>query len=164
LLFLVLIAALALIVASLTARHGPSKGGVVLSFSGYTNPPNRTSRFALFSISNQDSSPIVWRGRWVEVEGSQYLKAPVINSNLPFFNGPTLGRGRSLTVAIGEPLEEGRWRFSVLWGRYTLKVRLLDFASKHNLRTRIGRFSFLDAQQILNPTNYMTNSSTWLTK
>jgi hypothetical protein len=81
-----------------------------------------------------------------------------MDPNLPFFNGPTLGRGRSLAVASGEPVDEGRWRFSVLGGRHTLKARLLDFASKHNLRTGIGRFSFLDAQQILNPTNYTTNS------
>ncbi len=164
LLFFVLIAALVLLVASLAFRRGPGRRGIIMSFSGYTNLPNNSMRFALFSISNQDSSAIVWRGSWVEVEGSQYHKAPGMNPHLPFFAAPTLGAGSSLTVAIGEPLDEGRWRFAVLWARYTFKARLLDFASKHKLPTGVGRFSFLDVQQVLNPTNYMTNSSTWLTR
>jgi hypothetical protein len=164
LLILVLVSALVLLVASLAARRGPGRRGVIMSFSGYTNLPNNSLRFALFSISNQDSAAIVWRGSWVEVEGSQSLKAPVMNPNLPFFPARTLRGGGSVTMATGEPVEEGRWRFSVLWGRYTLKVWLLDFASKHNLPMGVGRFSFLDPQQILNPTNYVTNSSPWLTK
>lgn len=164
LLVLVLVAGLVLLLGSLAARRRPGKRGVIISFSGYTNLPNNAMRFALFSISNQDSSAIVWRGSWVEVEGSPNHKAPGMNPNLPFFAAPTLRSGGALAVAIGEPLEEGRWRFSVLSGRYALKVRLLDFASKHKLPTRVGRFSFLDAQQILNPTNYVTNSSAWLTK
>lgn len=84
--------------------------------------------------------------------------------NLAYFPCSCQGVYVAIIVAIGEPAEEGRWRFAVLWGRYTLKARLLDFASKHKLPTGVGRFSFLDAQQIFNPANYATNSSTWLTK
>jgi len=164
LLALVLIAAPVLLVVSLTAKRQSGTGGLVLSFVGYTNLPNNATRFALFSMRNQAPLPIRWRGNWVELEGSQYNNAPVINPSLPFFSNPMMKRGGELTVAIGEPLEEGRWRFAVLWSPYGLKERALDFAMKHRLPTRIGRWSVIDAQQILNPTNFVTNSSTWLAK
>jgi hypothetical protein len=87
-----------------------------------------------------------------------------MNPSLPWFTGPTLKKADSLTVAIGEPSEKDRWRFVVLCRRYTLKERLLDFAYKHQLPTSVGRFSLIDAQAILNPTNFITNSSIWLAK
>ena len=163
-LILVLIAALVLVVASLVSKRQSGKAGLALSFAGYTNLPNNPTRFALFSMHNQESLPFRWRGNWVEVEGSPCNKAPVINPSLPSFSAPVLNRGHELTVAIGEPLEESRWRFVVLWSRYGLKERALDFAMKHRLPAGLGRLSIIDAQQILNPTNFITNSSIWLAK
>ena len=136
--------------------------GIVISFAGYTNLPNDTLRFALFSVSNQDSAPIRLRGNWVEVEGVQYPKAPTINPGLPWSTGPTLKRGVSLALAVGEPSEAGRWRFCLRFSPCTLKERLLDYAFKHNLPTKLGPLLILDSQQILNPTNFITNYSPWL--
>ena len=136
--------------------------GIVISFAGYTNLPNDALRFALFSVSNQDSATIRWRGNWVEVEGVQYPKAPTINPGLPWSTGPTLKRGVSLALAVGEPSEAGRWRFCLRFSPYTLKERLLDYAFKHNLPTKLGPLLILDSQQILNPTNFITNYSPWL--
>jgi hypothetical protein len=161
---LVFIATLVFLVMSLADRGGSAKDSVVISFLGYTNLPNNSTRFALFSLHNQDSLSCRWRGNWVELEGSQYNKAPTMNPTLPWFTGMTLKQGDKLIVAIGEPLEEGKWRFSVLHSRYKLKERLLDFAFKHKLPTGIGRFSIIDSQQILSPTNSITNSSPWLVK
>src|SRR5438445_235200 len=134
---LALIAGLAILMFIL--GHRPTTGrGIVVSFGGYTNLPNATLRFALFSVSNQDSATIRWRGNWVEVEGVQYQKGPTINPGLPWSTRPTLKRGVSLALAVGEPSEAGRWRFCLRFSRYTLKERLLDYAFKHNLPMKLG--------------------------
>ena len=164
LILLILPVLLILLVVRLPNEHASVSRGITISFTGYTNLPNNTTRFALFSLRNQDSLPIRWRGNWVEVEGLQYNKAPTINRSLPWFAALALKRRDSLTVAVGEPLEEGRWRFSVLCSRYTLRARLLDYAFEYKLPTRVGRFTLLDSQQILSPTNSITNSSIWLAK
>ena len=121
LILLILSVLLILLVVRLPNEHASVSRGITISLTGYTNLPNNTTRFALFSLHNQDSLPIRWRGNWVEVEDSQYNKAPTINRSLPWFTALTLKRGDSLTVAVGEP-EEGRWRFSVLCSRYTLRA------------------------------------------
>jgi hypothetical protein len=158
---LALVGGLAILVLILSNRPTTCRG-IVVSFGGYTNLPNDALRFALFSVSNQDSAPIRWRGNWVEVEGVQYQKAPTINPGLLWSTRPTLKRGGSLALAVGEPSEAGRWRFCLRFSRYTLKERLLDYAFQHNLPTKLGPLLILDCQQILNPTNFITNYSPWL--
>lgn len=164
LLVFLVIAGLVTVVVSLVNKHAPGDRGIVVSFSGYTNLPNNATRFAIFSIHNQDSLAVRWRGNWVEVEGLQHNKAPTVNHSLPWFTAPTLRSGDSLTVAVGEPSDGGRWRLSVLRSRYKLKERCLDFVMTHKWPTGIGRLSLLNAQQILSPTNCVTNSSVWLEK
>src|SRR5258707_1393680 len=107
LLTLILVAALILLAVTFFNSRAPVKqAAIAISFIGYTNLPHNTVRFALFSIRNQDSLAIRWRGNWVEVEGLQTRKAPTINSGLPWFTALTLKRGDSLTVAASEPSEE----------------------------------------------------------
>src|SRR5882672_3652814 len=133
---LALVAGLAILM--LVVTNGPTNGrGIVASFAGYTNLPDNTLRFALFSVSNQDSAPIRWRGNWVEVEGSQSQKAPTINPGLPWFTSLTLKSGESLAIAVGEPSEAERWRFCLRYSRYTLKERLLDYSFQHRLPTKL---------------------------
>ncbi len=156
-----IIAALLVLAIIFGNRHRGGRG-VTVSFLGYTNLPNNSTRFALFSLHSQDTVATRWRGNWVEVEGLSYNKAPTVNVNLPWFSGTTLKQGDSLTIAVGEPAEARRWRFNVLSSRYALRERALDFAMKHKLPIGIGRFSVIDSQGILNPTNCTTNTSVWL--
>ncbi len=138
--------------------------GITVSFAGYTNPPNSTWRFALFSLGNPNGFPVRWRNNWVEVEGVPYNKAPIVNRSLPWFSNPTLKAGASLTVAVGQPNDDGRWRFTMVWVRYTWRERIFDFARVHRLPVQFGRLALVQPQQIYNPANNLTNCSAWLTK
>jgi hypothetical protein len=163
----VVVVAFALII--LSSRNSPRLDkAVTISFVGYTNPPNNTHRFALFSASNQGPYSIVWRGRWAEVEGSPEHQAETLN---PFLPGYTIERilkgGHSVTMAIGEPLDPmqvGRWRFAMGFSRYSFQERCLDLSSGHKFLTKLAWRLGVDGQRILSPSNQVTVSTTWLTK
>lgn len=66
-----------LVAVILAGRSKPSAtaSAIELTFVGYTNLPDNSLRFAIFSVSNQTAYAVRWRGDWVEVEGSPYRKA-----------------------------------------------------------------------------------------
>ena len=141
---------------------------VAITFVGYTNPPGDHLRFALFSVSNRAPYAVKWRGGWVEVEGNPEHKTETINPNLPgFTRPPILKAGGSLTMAIGEPFyqsDSGRWRFAMWYVPNNWRERWFDFSSRHNLPLGFGPIVFVDAQRMLNPTNFITVTTAWLTK
>jgi len=150
----------------LISKPAATTNAIAITFVGYTNLPANPTRFAVFSASNQAPYAVRWRGQWVEVEGEQNRKAPVINPTLPGLpRQPTLKAGGSIRMAIGEPFygsETGRWRFAMWFSRHTWQSRWLDFSFKHRLPLRLGPILLVDGQRILDPTNHVTVTSKWL--
>jgi len=163
----VLIGAWILIVLSQYRTPRPGKA-VIISFVGYTNAANTSRRFALFSASNQAPYSIVWRGNWVEVEGSPEHKGRTINPTLPGYRlEPILKGGHSLMMAVGEPLDSpqrDRWRFAMAFSRYKFEERLLDLSSGHKFLTKLVWRLGVDSQRILSPSNQVLVSTSWLRK
>ncbi len=163
-----MILALALVAIILVTRHHPlaTAQAVDVRFVSYTNPPGNNLRFALFSVSNQASYSVRWRGDWVEVEGSPYRKARTVNPKLPGYQyEPVLRAGEVLNFAVGEPLfdsEPARWRLCLSFSRYTPSERWLDFSFKHKVPFLLRRIVRVDSQQILSSSNHVTASSAWL--
>jgi hypothetical protein len=82
--FVAAIVVIVVVAILMTRRHPPATTSAIkMSFAGYTNAPNNTTRFALFSLSNLAGYDIRWRGDWVEVEGSSEKRARVVNPALP---------------------------------------------------------------------------------
>jgi len=167
-LILVLVALLGCVLLAIRKPPPTTASAVAIKFVGYTNLPNDDLRFALFSVSNQASYAIRWRGNWVELEGSQDHKAETVNPSLPGYTyDPVLKMGESVDFAVGEPSdakESGRWRFSVSFTRYSVQERWFDFSWRHKLPTEIGPLVLVDSQRILSRTNHVTVSTEWLTK
>ena len=165
LILLLLLIPLIVLLVSLLNRQVSNSRSVSLSFIGFTNLPGNTTRFALFSISNQAPATIRLRDNWVEIEGSPDHHAEIINPKLPCRITPTLESGNSLTIAVGDPDEGNRWRLVMMRSRhYGWKERWLDLALDRNWPIGIGRFSLIDSQQILDQTNFVTDSSIWISK
>lgn len=155
-----------LLVWALMGRRG-MRDALTTTFAGYTNAPGSSLRFALFCASNSTSHNIRWRGCWVEIEGSPYHKAPIMNPSLPGFSYPTvLKTGEKLQFAIGEPIsdEPGRWRFVTSFSRYTMGARWLDFSLQHKLPPWLNRIVLVDQQRRLNPSNNVESATAWLAK
>ena len=110
-----------------------------VSFTGYTNLPNNSLRFALFTLANSDRLPLRWRGVATEVEGDNNLKAPIVNSSLPWITLTPLKTGGSMTLAVGEPLDGERWRVQLRFSRCTIKERLYQFAIVHRVPPPLSR-------------------------
>lgn len=163
LLAIILIAFLAL-----SSRPPATGSAVAIAFLGYTNSPGNHMRFALFSVSNQAPYSVRWYGDWVEVDGVPYHKAPIANSSLAGFRrAPVLEGGRSLLMAVGEPSDEpgnGRWRFAMLFSRYTWRAWWVDQSFRGKLPLKVGPFVLVDAQRVLNQSNHVTVTTEWLTR
>ncbi|HXJ56187.1 MAG TPA: hypothetical protein VNU68_05935 [Verrucomicrobiae bacterium] len=135
---------------------------IAIRFVGYTNQPGNYLRFALLSVANNSAYTIRWHGDWVEIEGSPDRKGRTVNASLPGYTyGPLLKAGQTLTLAVGEPSEAGRWRLDMSFSRYTWRKRWLDFSFRHKLSLGLR---LVDSQQLLDPTNHVTASSGWLAK
>src|SRR5687767_10215857 len=103
-LILILPARLGCVLLAIRTPPPTTPSAVAVQFVGYTNRPNDALRFPLFSVSNQASYAIRWRGNWVELEGSQDHKAETLNPGLPGYTyDPVLKIGESLEFAVGEP-------------------------------------------------------------
>ena len=163
-----LVALLFLTIFSFRSNSPSTARAIAMTVLGYTNPAGSHVRFAVFAVSNQAPYAVRWRGDWVEVEGTPYHKARIVNSSLPGFTySPVLKMGESLRLAVGEPsdlAETGRWRFSMSFSRYSAPERWLDFSFRHKLPLRLGPLVLVDEQRILNPSNHVNVSSVWLTK
>jgi hypothetical protein len=164
----VLLGLLALLACVLFAVRTPplaTSRALALKLVGYTNLPGDDLRFALFSVSNQAPYAIRWWGDWVEVEGIEYRKGRIVNTNLPGWTyDPVLRAGESMQLAIGEPLESARWRFTMTYSRYSVQERLFDLSWRYRLPLQIGPLVLVDGQRILNRTNHVVVSTEWLTK
>jgi hypothetical protein len=168
-LLLALVAIVAIIIIwSMRTEPLATSNAVTITAVGYTNPPGDSLRFALFSISNQTPYSIRWHGDWVEVEGRADHKGRTINPNLPGYTyGPVLKKGEALTLAVGEPFyssEVGRWRLAMSFSRYTTREWWYFFAPRHKLPLQLGPLVLVDGQRVLDPSNHVTTSSSWLTK
>ena len=166
---LVVLAAVPLVAfLSLSGRPRAKASAVTMTFGGYTNLPGNHLRFALFSVSNQASYAISWRGSWVEVEGSPDHKTETVNPSLPgFTRKPVLKAGGALRMAIGEPFdgsESGRWRFAMSFAPHTWRERWFDFSVRHKLPLRLASVVLVDTQRMLSPSNNATVTTAWLTK
>ncbi len=135
-------------------------------------------------MSNQAPYTIRWRGSGVEVDGHTGYQAQVVNRNLPTYtayNGriirtnlpggiePVLKPGESLRLAIGEPTPEPdqttlRWRYSMVFTRYTLAQQYDDRARRGNWPLKLGPIVLVDEQKIFDPSNNVVTFSPWLTK
>lgn len=161
-----LVAMILIALLALSSRPRATGRAVAIAFLGYTNPPGSDTRFALFSVSNQAPYTVRWYGDWVEVEDVPYHKARIANPNLPgFTHAPVLEGGRSLLMAVGEPSDEpgnGRWRFGMLFSRYTWRAWWVDQSFRGKLPLKAGPFVLVDAQRVLNPSNHVTVTTEWL--
>jgi hypothetical protein len=142
---------------------------IALAFVGYTNLPGNHLRFAMLSISNQAPYPVHLRGEWVEVEGTPYQLARVMNTNLPHALLPVMKSGTSQKLAVGEPSSESetaRWRFAVSFSRYTMQEQWIDLVWRYRLTLPRGimRKTFAAQQAILDSSNDVTITTSWLTK
>jgi hypothetical protein len=141
---------------------------VTISFVGYTNPPGNVTRFALFWVSNAATCSIHWRNNWVEVEGHPDHMARTVNRTLPGYTyDAVLRSGRSMPMAVAEPFdstESGRWKFVMMYSPYRIQEWWLDLSFQHNLPLKLGPLVLVDSQRVLNPSNFVTINSEWLTK
>jgi hypothetical protein len=161
-----------IVIALLTfSRRPPAIASAVgITFLGYTNSPVSNWRYALFSVSNQGPYTVKWGADSVEVEveGVAYYTGPAVHPNLSGFTfPPELKGGRSMLMAIGEPIDlpkTGRWKFTMSFSRYSWRMWWLDHASRWRLPLRIGSIVLVDAQRIYNPSNYVAVTTVWLTK
>ncbi len=150
---------LALVWLLTLARPRASASGVCVAFLGYTNSAEG-SRFGLFGITNQDSLSIQRVSPGVEVEGMNNLHAPVFNPALPWLKRGPLKSREAEIIAVGLPLDPGRWRLCVRFQRCTIAERLRDYCMSHGHPVPLtwGRFT------ILGPPQYTSTNSIWLTK
>src|SRR5258708_5075694 len=101
-----------------------SSQSVVLSFQGYTNLPGKTQNFAVVSVHNSNRFPIRWHANWSEHKWDQGYTA-IFGAGSPWLMGSlSLAPGDSLLATIEEPIQgigdnQGTWRFTVQWTRYT---------------------------------------------
>lgn len=153
---------LAVVLLKSIGHNAAKPDAIAIRLVGFTNQPGNDLRFALLSITNQAAYTIRWHGDWVEIEGSADRKGRTVNPNLPGSTyKPLLKPGEALVLAVGEPSEPGRWRLDMFFSRYTWQERWMDFSLRHRLSLGLR---LVDSQQLLNPTNYVTASSGWLTK
>ena len=154
-----------LLIVILSRSKSTTAGAIEMTFIGYTNLPGHVARFALFSVSNRATCAVRWRGDWVEVEGSQERKARTVNPGLPGYTyDPVLKSGGSLRLAVGEPSENGRWRFKMSWSRYSWQERWLNSSYRHGLPLKLGPVALIDSERISSPSNRVTASTAWLAK
>jgi hypothetical protein len=153
---------------TLSNRTPATSSAIAITFLGYTNAPGNDWRYALFSVSNQAPYAVRWHGDSVEVEGLAYHTGPTVNPGLPGSGrAPELKAGRSMHMAVGEPHdvpENTRWRFAMSYSRYTWRAWWLDQAFRGRLPLKVGPFLLVDSQRILNRTNQVTITTSWLSK
>jgi hypothetical protein len=163
-----LVAIVLVVILSSRSNSPTTASAVEMTFVGYTNPPGNGMRFALFSVSNRSTYAVRWRGDWVEVEGSQEHRAQTVNPSLPGYPGtygPVLKGGASLTLAVGEPSDNKRLRYTKLWSRYSWQERWFDFSFRHRwLPVKLGPVTLVDTDHILSRSNFVTVSTAWLAK
>ncbi len=142
----------------ITTPPGVSNFGVMIGFLGYTNDVNGR-RFGVFGITNEDRFEVQRLSPAVEIEGMPGLHAPIFNPNLPWLRRTPLRRGGSQTIAVGVPLEPGKWRLSLRFQRRTVPERLRDYLISHGhpVPVAMGRLT------ILGPPEYSSTNSAWLT-
>jgi hypothetical protein len=167
-----LVAVILIALLTLSSRPPATVSAIATAFLGYTNAPDSTTRFALFSVSNQAPYTVRWYGDSVEVEGvPSYHTGPTVHPNLPgFTRPPVLKAGRSIMMAVGEPYSQpavpdtDRWRFAMSFSRYTWRAWWVDQAFRGRLPLGVGPVVLVDARRILNPTNHVIVTTAWLTK
>jgi hypothetical protein len=162
-----LVAMVLVVILSSRSNSPATASAVEMTFVGYTNPPGNGLRFALFSVSNRTTRAIRWRDSgWVEIEGSQEHKGVTVNPSLPGYPGsygPVLKGGASLTLAVGEPSDNKRWRFAMSLSRYSWEERWFDFSFRHRwLPVKLGPVTLVDTDRILSRSNFVTVSTAWL--
>ena len=138
-----------LTVSFLVATSGPAPAPKII-FAGYTNLPDSNTRFALITIQNTDLLPLRWRGTSIEVHGDSNLKAPTVSSAFPWFKSKTLKARSAMTVAVGEPIDDTKWRLVVRFTRYTPREWLRDLQFKYHFLGRIP-VGPLETQTITSP-------------
>ena len=149
---------IAIILVLTTAHRRTESPGVTVGFIGYTNSTTG-SRFGLFAITNGDRLSIQRLSPGVEIEGTTGLRAPGFSPNLPWLGRNPLKSGAIQTIAVGVPLDPGRWRLCIRFQRRTIAERLRDFVMKHGhpVPVTVGRLT------ILGPPQYSSTNSSWLT-
>ncbi len=100
---------------------------VSVSFVSYTIVHGSSTRFALFSLINDDQISIRHRGISVEMEGDSMYKAPVTRPGLPWITATPLETGREQIFAVGVPTDPNRWRVRVQFSRNTLCERFSSY-------------------------------------
>jgi hypothetical protein len=157
-----LVAAL-LLLFFLTRKTVPASEAVEIRAVGRTNAPGSDRPFTLFAVKNRAEYDIRWRGDWVEVEGDQNQRARLMNLNLPGAKyAPLLKSGEGFLIAVGDPLEEARWRLTMSFVRYGFKEKWIDFSVKHQLPLRIGRLVLASPEDSMNPSNRVMASTAWI--
>lgn len=161
-----LVAIVLVVILSSRSDSPTTASAVEMTFVGYTNPPGNDLRFALFSVSNRTTYAVRWRGDWVEIEGSQERKGRTLDPSLPECSyGPVLKRGESLRLAVGQPSDNKRWRFTMSLSRYSWQERWFDLSFRHRwLPMKLGPVTLVDTDHILSRSNNVTVSTAWLTK
>ena len=171
----ILAAGLLIITVLTETKNGFSPDTVTITFTGYTNFPGNTLPYGLFVVSNQTAGDIRWRDDWEEAAGDSDHWARTIDSRFPQncrFD-PVLKCGKSFSIAVGElPVARepynsdpnGRWRFTLAYVPNSFKVRMVDYGFAHHISWRIGSFSLLNDQKVLDPANDIEIHSIWLEK
>ena len=161
-----LVAILLVVILSSRSNSSATASAIEMIFVGYTNAPGNDLRFALFSVSNRTTYAVRWRGDWVEIEGSQEHMARTVDLSLPECRyGPALKRGESLRVAVGEPSDNKRWRFTMSLSRYSWQERWFDLSFRHRwLPMKLGPVTLVDTDRIMSRSNNVTVSTAWLAK
>ncbi len=149
--------ALALVWMLTRPSPGPSAFPMSVAFLGYTNTAQGT-KFALFAVTNQDIHAIQRVSPGVEVEGMSGIHAPVFNPQLPWLTRGPLKSGAGELIAVGVPIDPGRWRLVLQFQRRTFAESLRDYCIAHRraVPVTVGGFT------LLGPPQYSSTNSVWL--
>jgi hypothetical protein len=100
---------------------------VFVSFIGYTNLPNSSRNYAVFTVVNHDKTTVQLRDISVEMEGERIFHAPIFNRNFPLKIPRLLNRGDSHMMILGDPDDPdhpSRMRLEVEFSPSGLKQKL----------------------------------------
>ena len=134
---------------------------IAISFLGFTNQPNYGVRTALFFVEDEHTMRTFYGYLWVEVEG---LKDHEVHAIYAYTATPqSSGRGSLWLVEVDAPSEPGRWRVSWIVYRTPFRVRLLQYARDHGLRSPLWLGSLASRLRPNKATACATKSSEWFT-